>query len=148
MSGYLTPEETQMLALNVERLRAERGWSQESLSVISGVHVSTLRALNRTVRGAQARTLERLADAFEFRDAVILLAPLPEPGEDPDSAPPAEPVNPAQAAFNQQIEELRRIAARHAREHRSDGDGDRVYALLTGRIRQMRQALQAERRKQ
>lgn len=148
MSGYLTPEETRILALNALRLREDRNWSQEDLARISGLHTSTIRKLGRRLHSAQDGTLKRLATAFNVTDPDELLVPwdpLPLAADPALTAEPPPPVSAARTAFNQQLEELKRLAARVARDDAEHGE--RLYILMTGRVRQMTQAVQAERRR-
>lgn len=153
MSGYLSPDETRLLAMNVTRLRRERGWTQEDLARIARMSVSTLQKMTRGRHSSQERTLRRLALALGVVDPDQLLRPCspgpvgasaPAPPPAPDEEPAAPPPTPAQAAFSQQVAELMRTAARVQRE--DPGEGTRIYIQLTGRVRQMTQAVQAERR--
>lgn len=146
MTSYLSTDETRMLAFNAERLRLARGWSQEHLARVAGMHPSTLRKLRRSQHSARDKTLRGIALAFDVRNPGDLLRPydpalLPTPP--PVEAKPAPP-SPAQAAFNQQVAELMRTAARVQQE--DPDEGTRIYIQLTGRVRQMTQAVQSERR--
>lgn len=151
MSGYLSPDETRTLAVNVTRLRQARGWTQEDLARIARISVSTLQKMTRGRHSSQERTLRRLAIALGVADPGQLLRPYspgsvgaPPPPPTPDEEHAAPPSTPAQAAFSQQVAELMRMAARVQRE--DPDEGTRIYIQLTGRVRQMTQAVQAERR--
>lgn len=138
------------MAMNARRLQEERGWSQTDLARISGLSVSTVRKMSHARHSAQVGTLQRLAAALEVADPDDLLTaydPLTDPSGDATAGDQAtrEPVTAARAAFNQQVEELKRVAARVARADAAHGE--RMYAQLTGRVRQMTSAAQAERRR-
>jgi transcriptional regulator with XRE-family HTH domain len=130
-----------------------RGWSQAELARMSGLNVSTLRKMRRRQHSAQDATLEAIAIAFGIEDPDDLLRPWepplpPDPDPEPEPPPPAEPgpeprrASPAEAAFLQQTRELQRLAARvYADDPRV---GEIIYRQLTGRVRQMAQAVRAD----
>lgn len=145
--AYLTTTETRQMAMNVARLCGERGWSQLDLARVSGLSVSTIRKMRRAQHSAQEGTLQALAVAFGVPDSNDLITPWepPPPGSDSSPEPERPAQRPTQAAFNQQVEELRRVAARAARD--DPQAADRLYIQLTGRVRQMTQAVRVQARK-
>jgi transcriptional regulator with XRE-family HTH domain len=152
VSGYLSPDETRILGLNVQRLAQERNWSREDLARIAGMNSSTIRKMARARHSAQEGTLYKLAAALDIPEPHVLLLPYdpppapPTPTEIPGRpAQPPEPVRAARDAFNREVDELKRIAARTSRD--DPAAGQRLYLQLTARIRQLAQAVQAERRK-
>ncbi|UGS91264.1 helix-turn-helix domain-containing protein [Ralstonia wenshanensis] len=60
------PDARQILASNMRRLRAERGWSQEELSFRSGLDRSFLAHVERCARNVSLDSIERIAAAFEL----------------------------------------------------------------------------------
>lgn len=67
-----------LLALNLVRLRAQRGWSQEALAHESGLHRTFIAHVERQVRNASIDNVERLADALGVSVAVMFQPP-PDP---------------------------------------------------------------------
>ncbi|WP_439892929.1 helix-turn-helix domain-containing protein (plasmid) [Ralstonia sp. 25C] len=65
------PDPRQVLADNMRRLRAERGWSQEELSFRSGLDRSFLAHVERCARNASLDSIERIAAAFELPIAAL-----------------------------------------------------------------------------
>ena len=66
-----TPDRSELVAdlqanvgFNVRRLRRERGWSQERLAELSGIHVNTITRMERG-EDATVGTLIRLSAALE-----------------------------------------------------------------------------------
>lgn len=55
----------ELLALNLIRLRGERGWSQEALAFESGLHRTFVAHVERLHRNASIDNIERLAQALE-----------------------------------------------------------------------------------
>lgn len=53
-----------VLAVNLIRLRAERGWSQEALAFECGLHRTFVAHVERQARNISLDNLERLAIAF------------------------------------------------------------------------------------
>lgn len=52
------------LALNIKRLRKERGWSQEALDDGAGLDRTYISGIERVVRNPTATVLERIASAL------------------------------------------------------------------------------------
>ena len=52
-------------ATNMKELRAERGWSQEELSRVSGLHYTAISKMERGARAPRFPTIVILATAFE-----------------------------------------------------------------------------------
>lgn len=67
-----------LLALNLVRLRALRGWSQEALAHESGLHRTFIAHVERQVRNASIDNVERLADALGVSVAAMFEPP-PDP---------------------------------------------------------------------
>lgn len=66
----------EVLALNMIRLRADRGWSQEELAFNAGLHRTFIAHVERQARNLSLDNLERIAQALGLR-ADELLAPPP-----------------------------------------------------------------------
>lgn len=67
-----------LLALNLVRLRALRGWSQEALAHESGLHRTFIAHVERQVRNVSIDNVERLADALGVSVAAMFEPP-PDP---------------------------------------------------------------------
>ena len=52
------------LAVNMKRLRKERGWSQETLADAAGLDRTYISGIERVVRNPTATVLERIASAL------------------------------------------------------------------------------------
>ncbi|MGQ3194347.1 MAG: helix-turn-helix transcriptional regulator [Hydrogenophaga sp.] len=66
------------LALNMIRLRAERGWSQEDLAHEAGLHRTFIGHVERQARNISLDNVERIAHVFGLQ-AHQLLAPVARP---------------------------------------------------------------------
>ena len=64
-----------VVASNVHRLRAARGWSQEDLADHCGLHRTYVGAIERGERNLTLATLERLAAALEVEPTELICAP-------------------------------------------------------------------------
>lgn len=68
LSAKLVPSDArsarELLATNIIRLRAARGWSQEALAFEAGLHRTFVAHVERQVRNISLDNLERLALAF------------------------------------------------------------------------------------
>jgi transcriptional regulator with XRE-family HTH domain len=56
----------EVLAANLRRLRAARGWSQEALAHESGVNRTYLSSVERAERNISIDNIERIAKALEL----------------------------------------------------------------------------------
>jgi transcriptional regulator with XRE-family HTH domain len=138
VSGWLSPEQTRILAENVFRLRDERNLTQEQLSELSGVHVTTIRQLQAGRTSVQEGTLTKLTIAFGFvDDPDILLQPyIPPPVPPP---PPPPPPSYARQVFNHEEKELVKMA--------EELGSDVVWKQLAARLHTLTAAVRAERRR-
>ncbi|MDR6522216.1 helix-turn-helix domain-containing protein [Variovorax atrisoli] len=62
----------EVLALNLIRQRAARGWSQEALAFEAGLHRTFVAHVERQARNISLDNLERLALALELRPYQLL----------------------------------------------------------------------------
>ena len=62
------------LAINMIRLRAQLGWSQEALGLEAGLHRTFIAHVERQARNASLDSIERIAKAFGLQ-AFELLKP-------------------------------------------------------------------------
>jgi transcriptional regulator with XRE-family HTH domain len=62
-----------LLALNVLRLRSQRGWSQEALAHESGLHRTFIAHVERQARNASIDNIERIAFALGVEVAQLFL---------------------------------------------------------------------------
>lgn len=62
-----------ILAINLRRLRAERGWSQEMLGFESGLHRTFIAHVEREVRNISIDNLEKLANALGVQGCELLM---------------------------------------------------------------------------
>lgn len=65
----------QFLGLEIQRRRTERGWSQEYLAQITGLHRTYISQLERGLKSPSVRVLSQIANALdvtmsEFLEAV------------------------------------------------------------------------------
>ena len=63
------------LAMNLIRLRRERGWSQESLALEAGLHRTFVAHVERQVRNISLDNVERLAATFGLEAWQLLRRP-------------------------------------------------------------------------
>jgi transcriptional regulator with XRE-family HTH domain len=61
-----------ILAANLRKFRAERGWSQEDLAEYSGLHRTYISGLECGTRNPTLKVLEQLAQAFDTKIAELL----------------------------------------------------------------------------
>lgn len=102
----------------VQKLRIQRGWSQEQLAELSGLSVRTIQRIERG-QPASAETLKSLASVFEIDFSVLMPADTPAP--DPEAPMAAETLNPPAAAITADAASLsaeERLALRHVRRLR------------------------------
>jgi transcriptional regulator with XRE-family HTH domain len=74
----MTPEPhpaRSLLARRIRILRATRGWSQETLAELSGLHRSYISGIERAQRNVSLDNIEKIAHAFEV-PLVSLLSPV------------------------------------------------------------------------
>lgn len=103
----------------VQKLRIQRGWSQEQLAELSGLSVRTIQRIERG-QPASAETLKSLASVFEIDFSVLMPAQTPAP--DPETPMAAETLNPPAAAMAPDAARLsaeERMALRHVRRLRA-----------------------------
>ena len=60
------------VGLNVQKLRRERGWSQEELAFESGLHRTYISGIERGARNPTILVISRLAASFEVTPARLL----------------------------------------------------------------------------
>ncbi|MGE0409484.1 MAG: helix-turn-helix domain-containing protein [Amphiplicatus sp.] len=70
------------LAVNLQRLRREKGWSQEDLAEESGLHRTYVSGIERRKRNPTITVVDRLAVALKVPMGALLDAP-PRPGSRP-----------------------------------------------------------------
>lgn len=61
-----------LLAANLKRLRAERGWSQEQLALEAGLHRTFIAHVERKMRNISIDNIERLAVALGVTPSLLL----------------------------------------------------------------------------
>jgi len=61
-----------LLAANLKRLRAERGWSQEQLAHEAGLHRTFIAHVERKMRNISIDNIERLALALGVTPSLLL----------------------------------------------------------------------------
>lgn len=61
-----------LLAANLKRLRAERGWSQEQLAHEAGLHRTFIAHVERKMRNISIDNIERLAVALGVTPSLLL----------------------------------------------------------------------------
>jgi len=72
-SGIPTATARQLLAMNLVRLRREKGWSQEDLALEAGLHRTFVAHVERQVRNISIDNIERLANALQVSIHRLLL---------------------------------------------------------------------------
>ena len=60
------------VGINLQRLRRDKGWSQEDLAFESGLHRTYVSGIERGVRNPTVLILERLARTFGVAPAELL----------------------------------------------------------------------------
>lgn len=60
-----------VVAKNLRRLRADRGWSQERLALESGLNRTYLSAVERSEQNISVDNIARIADALNVEAAVL-----------------------------------------------------------------------------
>ena len=69
------PSAREVLALNMIRLRGERGWSQEALAFEAELHRTFIAHVERRVRNISLDNIERIARALDLQ-VYQLLTPM------------------------------------------------------------------------
>lgn len=69
------PKERKILALNLRRLRAERGISQEGLADLAGLHRTYVGSIERSERNVSIDNIAKLAAALRVEASELLKAP-------------------------------------------------------------------------
>lgn len=67
------PTARELLAMNLVRLRREKGWSQEDLALEAGLHRTFVAHVERQVRNISIDNIERLANALQVSIHRLLL---------------------------------------------------------------------------
>ena len=67
------PKARELLAMNLVRLRREKGWSQEDLALEAGLHRTFVAHVERQVRNISIDNIERLANALQVSIHRLLL---------------------------------------------------------------------------
>ncbi len=60
------------VGLNVQRIRRNRGWSQEELAFNSGLHRTYISGIERGIRNPTLTVLARLANALDVQPSELL----------------------------------------------------------------------------
>ncbi len=60
------------VGLNVQKLRRERGWSQEELAFESGLHRTYISGIERGARNPAILVIDQLASALDVSPAQLL----------------------------------------------------------------------------
>ncbi|TYC53795.1 XRE family transcriptional regulator [Zoogloea oleivorans] len=63
----------ELLAMNIVRLRREKGWSQEDLALEAGLHRTFVAHVERQARNISIDNIERLANALQVSIHILLL---------------------------------------------------------------------------
>lgn len=71
---YQVENPRELLALNLIRLRAKKGWSQEALALEAGVHRTFVAHVERQARNLSLDSLHKLAVALQVPIAELLKA--------------------------------------------------------------------------
>ena len=66
------PSAREVLAINLIRRRAEKGWSQEALAFEAGLHRTFVAHVERQARNISLDNLERLAHALQVKPYQLL----------------------------------------------------------------------------
>lgn len=136
------------LGMNVLRLRKERGWTQLAMAAETGSDSRTIQNLELGRVTPHMATLKRIAAAFGMQDVAELYQPYEPDVEHAEEAAARERLREMtglRGEFYREVEELRRVAARLAREDARAGDI--VYRQLTGRVRELAAQVEKERRR-
>lgn len=107
----------------VQKLRIQRGWSQQQLAELSGLSVRTIQRIERG-QPASAETLKSLASVFEIDFSALMPADAPAPEPETAMAAETQPPPAAQPATTASADAARlsaeeRLALRHVRRLRA-----------------------------
>lgn len=69
---HKTPSAREALAINIIRLRADLGWSQEALAFECGLHRTFIAHVERQVRNISLDNIERIAHALGVQTFELL----------------------------------------------------------------------------
>ena len=67
------------LGLNVQRMRREKGWSQEALAFESGLHHTYISGIERGVRNPTVTVVQKLSKTLGTSTGSLLDAPARKP---------------------------------------------------------------------
>ncbi len=70
--GKISNEPNKILARNLRKLRAERGWSQEELAERCRLHRTYIGAIERGERNVTLDTLQSIANAVDLSSADLI----------------------------------------------------------------------------
>jgi len=90
----------------IQKLRLQRGWSQEQLADLSGLSVRTVQRIERG-QPASLETLKALGAAFEIDFSDL---------KEPDMNSTMSPASPSPTAMNQGVSPDEALALRHVRK--------------------------------
>lgn len=66
------PSAREVLAINLIRLRGQKGWSQEALALEAGLHRTFVAHVERQARNISLDNLAKLADALQLKPYQLL----------------------------------------------------------------------------
>jgi transcriptional regulator with XRE-family HTH domain len=69
------------LGLNVQRLRRDKGWSQEDLAFESGLHRTYISGIERGIRNPTVTIIDTLAITLDVAAGDLLNPPLKRPAK-------------------------------------------------------------------
>ena len=93
----------------IQKLRLQRGWSQEQLAELSGLSVRTIQRLERG-QGGSVESLKALGAAFEIDFSQLKEPDMSATGETPDSPPNTT------STVNQRLSAEEALALAHVRK--------------------------------
>jgi len=108
----------------IQKLRLQRGWSQEQLAELSGLSVRTVQRLERG-QTASAESLKALASVFEVDFSTL---------KEPEMSPPSDlnPSSPPMAAPNMPADEA--LALAHVRKIKAFYMHLAQYVIIVGAL--------------
>ncbi len=60
------------VGINVQKIRRDKGWSQEELAFECGLHRTYISGVERGIRNPTVTALAKIADAFEVEASALL----------------------------------------------------------------------------